>query len=77
MSDEPKKYSPALMIWVALMLLAYSLSLGPAMRYARRSSDRRTKLRAVDSVYAPLKWLSVNSESARYVIDGYIGLWLP
>jgi|HubBroStandDraft_4_1064222.scaffolds.fasta_scaffold207995_3 hypothetical protein len=78
MSDEPKKRSRAWMGWAAIgfLLLAYPFSVGPALRFAFFSGNRRANLDAVYKAYAPIWWLRQHSDTARAVIDRYKSFWL-
>ncbi|HEV3298845.1 MAG TPA: hypothetical protein VG055_04365 [Planctomycetaceae bacterium] len=56
MSDEPKKRKWAWIGWalIAVILLAYVLSIGPAERYAATSADPKKAGAIIRSIYAPI-----------------------
>jgi hypothetical protein len=56
-SAEPKKRSRGLWIWRAIitLLLAYSLSMGPALKW---TSGHASQWQTVLPVYRPLIWMA-------------------
>jgi hypothetical protein len=70
MSDEPKKGTRAGLLWalIAVLLLVYPLSLGPALWLGRVSN---TGIAGENSAYAPIWWLYAQSRPARAAIDWY------
>jgi hypothetical protein len=77
MSDEPKKHTRAFFLWalIAVALLAYPLSLGPASHYAINSNDMVASINRVETVYAPIFWLRLHSEWIKAAVDWYVGLF--
>ena len=78
MNDEPKTRSWRWIVWVllAVLLLAYPLSYGPAFRLALDSRDSGTNILTHRTVYAPIGWLCTRSKTARAVTLWYLGLWI-
>jgi hypothetical protein len=70
-----RKPSPILPVAVAALLLlaAYVLSVGPAVRYWNKHGYRASTLRVA---YAPVLWLVGRSETVRRVYDDYEEWWL-
>jgi hypothetical protein len=68
MSDEPKKQSWAWISWVAVMLVAYPLSMGPVLRYAKRTDVPL-------AVYEPRLRLCDACSPLDAVKDRYMRLW--
>ena len=79
MSDEPKKRSRAWICWAVfwLLLLGYPLSLGPAIRYACHSADPVAGAETVNTVYAPIRWITERSEWVLDACRWYGELWAP
>jgi hypothetical protein len=77
MSEEPKKRRGAWIWWAlaAVLLMAYPLSTGPAIRIADAADDHVASLRTFNVVYAPIGWLRRHSKPARTVIDWYMVFW--
>jgi hypothetical protein len=74
MSDAPKKRSRAWVFWVfiAVVFLAYPLSIGPVKARALNSDDPIAGIDRMETVYAPIWWLRGHSEMAKAAIDWYL-----
>jgi hypothetical protein len=79
MSDEPKKRLWRWSWWAVfwLLLLGYPLSLGPATRYACHSADPLATAETVNTVYAPIVWITEQSEWAQNAVRWYAEAWAP
>jgi hypothetical protein len=80
MSDEPKKRSRSLIfcwVFLALMVLIYPLSYGPAFRFACKSRDQKNRFQTLGTIYAPIGWLGRQSKWVRDVTVWYLELWTP
>ena len=75
MSDEAKKRSRK---WgwalLAVLLLAYPLSMDPAYRLVYQSHGRNFE--TVSTVYAPIWWIERHSDWAAPVIHWYMRTWV-
>jgi hypothetical protein len=73
---EPRRAGAGLALWLTLLLLvAYPLSVGPAVWLAERNVVPK---KAVEVVYAPLEALAEHSQFAGRFLDWYVGLfWSP
>jgi hypothetical protein len=74
MSDEPKMHTRAWFLWalIAVLLLVYPLSLGPAAWLAKVSN---TGIDDHHSVYAPIFWLGRQSPDVEQAIESYMRAW--
>lgn len=70
MSDERKRSVWPIVVGVALTLVLYILSSGPALRYLGRRGFH-TFLTA----YAPLVWAFDHNDTCREALNGYIDWW--
>jgi hypothetical protein len=78
MSDEHEKHTRAWLLWalIALVVLAYPLSLGPVgSRVLLSTGDFNEAPQKLSGIYAPVGWLCKHSDSARRVVLGYMFWW--
>jgi capsule polysaccharide export protein KpsC/LpsZ len=77
MSDEPKKRTRPWVLWtlIAVVLLVYPLSMGPASHYAINSNDPIAGIDRMETVYAPIFWLRRHSELVKAAVDWYVRLF--
>ena len=68
--------------WLTMLPIAfvvsYFLSFGPVWWLTMNGYlPGHTLYQAVDTFYVPLGWLHENNEACRFLIDGYVDLWVP
>jgi hypothetical protein len=74
MSDEPKKRSRAWIGWILLSgLILYPLSIGPASWWTQ---DDPSKWAALDTAYAPIRWLGDRVDCVGEALDWYHSRWV-
>jgi len=78
MSDEPKKHTRAVVLWacIALVVLAYTLSIGPVGgRIMLSSGDPIRATEKLSGIYAPVRLLCEHSRFVRRVVLQYMFWW--
>ncbi len=61
----------------AVLFLLYVLSYGPAMGLYYRIDAPVFVYQSVQTFYAPINWLVMNSEGGARLVNGYVEYWLP